>query len=118
MSKKSKPVKEITLATLYTFSAQQVFNYVARHLLEQAEKSQDGLTAHCKYKTASGLKCAAGCLISSEEYHTTLEGRNWGAFPGTPEAHMNLITALQRLHDRHVVATWLEELKLDRKSVV
>lgn len=113
---KPKPVKEITLATLHNFSAQQVFNYVARHLLEQSEKSVQEGTGKCKYKTASGLKCAAGCLISSEEYSEDFEGRYWSGIPKIPKANQKLIARLQGLHDMCVVAEWLEELKAIARS--
>lgn len=110
---KSKPVKEITLATLHNFSAQQVFNYVARHLLEQSERSVQERTGECKYKTASGLKCAAGCLISSEEYSEDFERIYWPHIASAKGsyAHKQLITALQKLHDCWPVYLWLEKLK-------
>lgn len=110
---KSAPVKEITLATLHTFSAQQVFNYVARHLLEQSEKSVDIFTTKCKYKTAKGLKCAAGCLISEKEYSEDFEGAYWPRIVKlrASTAHEQLIRRLQELHDGRPVHLWLEELK-------
>jgi len=110
---RSAPVKEITIATLHNFSAQQVFNYVARHLLEQSEKSVDVFTASCKYKTAQGLKCAAGCLISSEEYSEDFEGKSWLRIVERTDftAHEQLIQKLQELHDGWPVHLWLEELK-------
>jgi hypothetical protein len=40
---------------------QQIFNKVAKHLLEQNEKSYNGLD--CVYRSPDGLMCAAGCLI-------------------------------------------------------
>lgn len=108
---KPKPIKEITLATLHNFSAQQVFNYVARHLLEQSERSVDVFTDKCKYKTAKGLKCAAGCLISEKEYRASFEAKSWAGVAKAPEAHMGLITQLQYLHDGWPAHFWLEKLK-------
>ena len=108
---KPKPVKEITLATLHNFSSQQVFNYVARHLLEQSERSVDSPSNDCKYKTAKGLKCAAGCLISEKEYRASFEGKTWVGASGAAKAHMGLIVHLQYLHDGSPVELWLERLK-------
>lgn len=84
---KPKPVKEITLATLHNFSSQQVFNYVARHLLEQSERSVDVITAHC------------------------FGGVYWPSTVKVPKAHQKLMAGLQGLHDSWPAHLWLEKLK-------
>ena len=40
------------------------------------EVSRDGFL-NCNYRNCSGLKCAAGCLIRSEDYTEDLEGMSW-----------------------------------------
>lgn len=52
---------------------QQAFDTTVAHILTQGvpaiSKPEKGPTT-CMYKTESGLKCAAGCLISDEDYAT------------------------------------------------
>lgn len=100
----------ITLATLHTATAQEVFDQVATHLLTQAKRSNttDGM---CAYRGVNGLKCAAGALIADDEYDERIEGVSWARLvsseldengnpmPVTPEAHCDLIQDLQALHD-------------------
>ena len=106
----------ISLANIHLASAQEVFDQVATHLLTQNKRSlfvrQIGtdtvMTASCRYK-ADNLRCAAGCLISDEEYNITCEGNDWtgvlnlymfeyDAFP-LCDAHKQLVLCLQRIHD-------------------
>jgi len=56
---------------------QDIFNTVALHLLAQKAKAttaREDLSYSCRYRTASGLKCAVGCLIPDELYTESLEG--------------------------------------------
>lgn len=98
----------ITLATLHLFTAQQVFEKVATHLLTQNAKSESEAEI-CQYRTKSGLMCAAGCLIADEEYDSKMEGYNWchGRFP---DVHKHLIADLQKLHDLDDVEDWYDGL--------
>lgn len=92
----------ITLKTLPQATAQEVFDQIAVHLLTQNKKSIDGDTLRCLYKTKDGLKCAAGCLISDEEYCGEFEGLDWFRMMElkiVPENHKRLITLLQTMHD-------------------
>lgn len=128
-------MKNITLATLPQATAQQVFNQVARHLLTQGKPALNEL-GKCSYRTTDGLSCAAGCLISDDEYaemstkkavtSATRSGRGiedatWHALSGAgyvPVEHEGLIDALQSAHDaarnepEHQVTTyWLQRLE-------
>lgn len=113
----------ITLATLPQATAQQVFDQVATHLLTQKKKSRvihrdNGKLGFpkgdsCVYRTPEGLKCAAGCLISDEEYLTLIgESRNsipWNSLIArgvAPEEHRELIVSLQRCHDHNTPEYW------------
>lgn len=117
----------ITLATLPQATAQQVFDQVATHLLTQKKKSRvihrdNGKLRFpkgdsCVYRTPEGLKCAAGCLISDEEYLTLIgESRNsipWRSLIArgvAPEEHSGLITALQKCHDHNTIENWHKHL--------
>ena len=95
----------ITLANLHEATQQQIFDQVARHLLKQGKRAVSA-QGRCKYRTDDGLKCAAGCLISDEEYDQNFEMR--GSWPSVVSysgytvtvVHEHFITALQRMHDK------------------
>ena len=53
--------------------------------------------------------CAAGCLISNDEYSVGMENLSWTAAI-FPEAHRHMIIFLQIIHDRHNVNRWPESL--------
>jgi hypothetical protein len=105
----------ITLKTLPKATAQQVFDQVATHLLTQKRKSKlksDPL--ECAYRGKGSLKCAAGCLISDEEYNPAMEGNGWCRLIRekiAPSKHEQLIYSLQIIHDTHPVNEWETKLK-------
>ncbi len=102
----------ITLATLPQATAQEVFDQVARHLLSQGVKSRNSYS--CAYRGANGLKCAAGCLISDNEYHCDFEGFNWFDLvdnEDAPSDHHVLIEALQLVHDENYSPEWNKALR-------
>jgi hypothetical protein len=96
----------ITLATLSQASPQQVFNQVKKHLLKQKQACRTDDT--CLYKNGK-LKCAAGCLISDEEYKPEFENNDWTGlidkFKITP-CHEDLIMSLQAVHDEEHPDDW------------
>jgi len=99
----------ITLKNLEEATKEQVFNQVAKHLLQQQKKSlsKDGST--CFYRGADGLKCAAGSLIGDEEYDKVMEGKSWVGLVSeglVPSKHVDLIIYLQGLHDDDNVEGW------------
>lgn len=103
-------MNKITLATLSSATAQEVFDQVANHLLTQNAKSiTDG---NCHYRSLDGLMCAAGCLIDDDEYTENMEGELWpSALKLTVKstilrAHSKLIQSLQNLHDTRDVNNW------------
>lgn len=97
---------KITLATLPYASAQDVFNFVGEHLITQGEKSIDEdafdySLIYCKYRSGNN-KCAAGCLISDEEYNEDMEKISWRSLVHdglVPSEHSYLINRLQVIHD-------------------
>jgi hypothetical protein len=116
--------QEICLANLREKTEQEVFDYISAHLLLQNEKALAAdPTDHkvCAYRTPSGLRCAAGCLIAPSEYKMEFEGDTWnylvhrGVVPAT---HLTLINELQSIHDRFPTIRWREELaKVNPKSL-
>lgn len=117
---------KITLATLPMATAQDVFDQVAEHLLTQKERSMRHktdkqtiqLTHVCAYRgkgeSGNDCQCAAGCLISDEEYAAwDFEGASWHGLvlaERVPPQHEDLIAKLQVLHDGTHPSLWLAEL--------
>ena len=102
----------ITLKTLNQATAQQVFDQVVTHLMTQGKKSERFTGGSCLYLSDSGLKCAAGCLISDNEYLLQMEGSDWSDlihYELVPRAHGCLISRLQIVHDEGL--NWEKELK-------
>lgn len=113
-----KQMEKITLATLEQATAQQVFDQVAVHLLTQGKKSErycpQQKTDKCVYKSNEGYSCAAGCLISEDEYIDRMEGKVWAALIDRKivktNAHEQLICSLQDIHDDFTPEEWRYEL--------
>lgn len=108
----------ITLKTLPTATAQEVFDHGAVHLLTQYEKSAEyydecsGTTCGCRYRNGA-LSCAAGCFIGPREFKTSFEGNSWATLVEAgrvPAAHQDLIMALQSIHDETDVSDWCVNL--------
>lgn len=111
----------ITLKTLCQVTAQEVFDQVARHLLQQNQVSQ-GKRGDCMYRAYLDndvvLKCAAGCLIADDEYlpimDTASSGTSWDSLIQddlVPSCHAELIMQLQNLHDTVEPDKWLMRLE-------
>lgn len=112
----------ITLANLEQATAQQVFDQVANHLLTQkkvCKTIEDGMDLGCAYRSTDGtLACAAGCLISDEEFKTRgideiNTGVGWlGVIDelSITNKHSDLIGNLQDVHDSGATERWLEML--------
>ena len=109
----------ITLATLPQATAQEVFDQVATHLLTQMRKSEGasepGGALWCLYRGPNGTKCAAGCLMSDEEYHNLIDhGVEWIVLVyagAVPNHHRTLISRLQQVHDCYPPNQWHEKLE-------
>lgn len=110
----------ITLATLPKATAQEVYDQVVTHLRKQNAYSMmplqnESSVKTCAYRGEKGLMCAAGCLISDEEYDMDrMETCNWeenvrkGIFP--PE-HSGLIMSLQSVHDNEEIGEWEDSFR-------
>ena len=96
--------------TFNSATNQEVFDFVAHHLLTQNEKSiRDD---QCKYKSQRTIKCAAGCLISEDNYDTGFEGLGWNEVSDKLGMlnHWSLVVDLQGLHDLTSLENWKSEL--------
>lgn len=88
---------------------QQTFDTVVKHLRKQKRKATHG--SACRYRTDSGLKCAAGCLIPDDKYYRVAEGRAADSAPNAAilieEGHdVPLVQSLQSVHDVHSLDQW------------
>lgn len=107
----------ITLKNLSEATEQQVFDQVAKHLLTQNARSlrpQPGKVGACAYRGVDERKCAAGCLISDQEYSPSMEGASWWTLTIkhiVPSAHATLIKELQAIHDSCDVCSWSAALR-------
>lgn len=91
-----------------------VFNFVKTHLLTQNVTSVDNNQPDiCAYRGANNTKCAIGCLIADEFYHTGLEGQSYNKFIEVlvkksigflPNPEM--LASLQILHDNDSIYNW------------
>lgn len=92
---------------------QEVFDKVGVHLLQQGKRCVNGHRGDCLYRGPKGMSCAAGVLISDDEYHEGLEHRGWLDLITAGEAttaHVQLIMALQTIHDNEHrnVSRWID----------
>jgi len=101
---------------------QQIFDLVKKHLLEQNKRSQkeSGL---CAYRGQRGRKCPVGYLIPDQYYKKAFDeeigmgvDELFKHYPrvmeksGLPEEALELLTALQDMHDTDPPATWSKKL--------
>ena len=105
----------ITLKTLPQATAQEVFDFVSKNLLEQNKKSQNDIGT-CQYRGKDNTKCAAGFLIADDEIGGIIERNNNSAWSSlinmklVPDAHQYLIASLQSVHDNRAPSSWRDEL--------
>lgn len=110
-----------------TLSTQEVFDKVCNHLMSQGEKAETEETEmgskDCMYRLVKGdkvLMCAAGCLISDEEYTPDLENKrvNFDEVStalirsGVSAGDIDFLTCLQTVHDWEEVEDWPAQLQL------
>src|ERR1700741_935723 len=98
-------------------NAQGIFDKVFSHLLKQNARSTAVGGGSCCYRSYQGLMCAVGCLISDSEYCSEMEGESATMllenFPQVQHLapHVNLLQALQRVHDCNEPRDWPEALR-------
>lgn len=119
----TKP-KQVTLSNLEQSSAQEVFDWVAYNLLKQNQVSKivypGDHRSFCAYRGDNGNKCAAGWLMSDDEYKPEFEQHSWLTLSYrkiVPDAHLRLVRSLQDIHDGTPPRKWkcgLSNLANDR----
>ena len=106
-------MKPITLATLPQATEQEVFNYVAHHLLTQNKKSSLENYNLFAYHGNNNLKNAAGCLIADSEYTDQMKLFSWYELISlkiAPSNHCELIIDLEGVHDAYEASDWRNQL--------
>lgn len=111
-------LKKITLENLESSTAQEVFDFVAHHMLTQGERSEGHKNSQittCLYRNHKGMACAAGCLMTAEQAAAadSLAESTWPDVVDESIAthvHMDLITGLQSIHDDRQPFAWREQL--------
>ena len=84
---------------------QELFDTVVNHLVAQGRPAMDNSSGDCFYRDGLGRKCAIGCLIPDDKYHTGMEGRAVISCPDVAGAaglaldQLDLARALQTVHD-------------------
>lgn len=95
--------------SLETMTAQEVFEAVVNHALDQGAKSTDNMVLDkCMYK-GDGVCCFAAIFI--KEYHPSLESNSWihlVKFKKVSANHSSLIIELQLIHDTYETRRWPE----------
>lgn len=105
---------------------QEIFDVIAWNLLRQHARARvvhDDGRGQCRYQAPDGKRCAIGFIIPDDIYHPTLEGlrvadlahqllhTNFGReFARLLYRDLELLTALQQMHDRSSPAQWGVEL--------
>jgi hypothetical protein len=109
---------------------QNLFNYIARHLLNQREQSRgriNGSDVACKYFGPRGLRCSIGCLVDEKRMEARFEGESFtnphilraieenigrpirgfgeGITP-IPRSELAMLMDLRKLHDDHDPMDW------------
>ena len=111
-----------------TIDPQVTFDTVIEALRKQKEKSVDPTTGVCQYRY-NGLKCAAGHLLTDEEYNTyPIEGQSVYTHLDEDDAalasramptklmlakghNLLLVKCLQRIHDQSEPPEWESQWK-------
>lgn len=98
-------------------TAQEMFDKVAVHMVTQNKKS---LNEHgfCRYRGEGNTKCAAGCLLSDEDYNIDFEGGTTYSPIVQPTfikivgvENLDLLRELQQIHDDVVPNQWTISLR-------
>lgn len=109
---------------------QEIFDKVVRHLVAQGKPAFEDES--CKYLTASGEKCAAGCLLPEvlpegfedpEGFSTTTNNYSWDevclSYPEFREIGSGpFILKIQSAHDRGANSSFWRELWYQRMLVL
>lgn len=110
---------------IVSLSTQDVFDVIAWSLLRQHARSRNVILgkAFCRYRAADGRRCAIGFILPDELYCERLEGlavndlahtlnsiERGRRFAALLYRDLELLTVLQRMHDRSPPIQWAMEM--------
>ncbi len=91
---------------------QQAFTKIVTHLRAQNAQSRAG-DGVCAYRGKNGRSCAAGCLISDDEYDPYMEQQPVSElFDTFPYQTRRVILAMQRIHDDTLPEVWESQFEV------
>lgn len=102
---------------------QEIFDYVARHLIAQGRAAVNPETGNCLYRAPNGDKCAAGCLISDEVYRPSMEGKSVNSnevanyLPLHLKDNIRLLLDLQGAHDHLLRPFGIEDWTVKMRDI-
>lgn len=113
------PIKIIVDDLMFTAPEQEVFDFIAQHLLRQFNRSTELGGKSCFYRGPGALKCAIGVCISDERFVPMLEGKSVQGiafaevFPiqRTLPSRAAFLSRLQGIHDNDEIAEWINSLR-------
>lgn len=91
---------------------QQTFDTIVNHLRTQGARALNAALGHCEYRTPTGMKCAAGCLIPDDKYCRSFEGMRVtmttpaGVLLNELGHDLVLVQDMQKIHDSHAPHDW------------
>ena len=108
----------MTIQEVNNKSLQEIFDFVACHLLTQNAKAVED-SGTCLYRHGD-LKCAVGALISDEDYDCSFEmnsikilnDKKETIFSDIEKSKLEFLMHLQEIHDDYVIEEWPEELSI------
>jgi hypothetical protein len=109
----------MTIQEVNNKSFQEIFDFVANHLLTQNAKSVEH-NGTCLYRCGD-LKCAVGALISDEDYKCSFEQNSVRLLAGKiektifsdiEESRLTFLMHLQEIHDDYAIEEWSEKLSI------
>lgn len=105
------------------YSPLEIVNFVAKHLLDQGQKSLNGGEA-CLYRNGNGLSCAIGCMMTDSQAanaddagDTSWENIHNGYEDVIGNTHKALLVTLQDIHDLSDATDWKDQLNTLKKEV-
>lgn len=109
--------QRITIKSLSRARPQRVYDFIVDGLRRQGKRSM--LNSNCVYrrtlKSGEVLRCAAGLLVSDDEYDESNEGKCWNITTYSADSgdfkHTDLILALQDVHDGFTPSLWERQFK-------
>lgn len=124
-----QPIRKIQDEMLATASEQEIFDFIASHLLRQGEKAEND-NGDCLYRMKNDdgvtIKCAIGACISDKKYKAEiykLEGENvsaiahlFGLQDSIDSIRINFLDKMQAIHDEHAPYFWETELSIFAKA--